>query len=167
MLQIPDGVRQAFGSAVDSIITNINGRPCKLFYPPMQVPCPNSVNNQGNIANDEWVTGAPNWVHCQQLCPLCNGNNFIMQEQTTFITMVVWHKPSQFNAAFPADNRYVDGVIQTKGFTSDLSKVLNCARMETYLDSGMDHYSFKMYGEPISPGKIIKSRYFYCLWMRT
>lgn len=141
------------------------GRKCTLFYPPLQSPCPN-LAQQGNIANSYWVTGDPQHIHTGQLCPLCDGQNFISVEQSVIITMAIYWKPTQFNTDFPSDNRHAEGVIQTKGFCTDLTKVLNAARMESFSDLGTDLYQFKLLGEPVIPGKIIPSRYFYALWKR-
>jgi hypothetical protein len=98
--------------------------------------------------------------------PLAEGYNQIMQEQTVIVTAAIYWKPSQFSTLFPDDFRHEDGVIQIKGFCSDLTKWLNCTRMETLNDLGTNHYTFKLLAEPVIPGKVIKSRYFYALWKR-
>ena len=164
-ISIPTSVQQSFQQGVDSVIENITGRSCKLFYPPIQVPCPNSVQ-QGNIAQSYWTTGDNQDIHSQQGCVLCNGTAFIAQEQSVFITMAIYWKPSQFNRDFPADNRKAEGVIMTKGFCTDLTKVMNASRMQAYSELGTDLYNWKLLGECIIPGKIIKDRYFYALWSR-
>jgi hypothetical protein len=167
MISIPSAIQQNFQQAVDDVLNNITGRNqgCILYYPPIQTPCPNFTQN-GNLSSDYWVTGDPQWIHSQQGCPLCNGQNFITTEQSVTITMAIYWKPSQFNKDFPADNRHAEGVIQTKGFASDLTKVLNCSRMQAFSELGTDHYQFKLLGEPICPGKVVPNRYFYSLWQR-
>lgn len=165
IISIPTAIQQSFREAVDTFTTNIISRPCTLYYPPVQVPCPN-LNQPGDFAGSYAFTGDPQFIHSQQLCPLCNGTNFIQREDSFVITMAIYWKASQFSAIFPADFRQQAGVIQTKGFCKDINTVLNCARMEAYQDLGTDHYQFKLIGEPVIPGKVIPSTYFYSLWKR-
>lgn len=165
IIQIPTQVRQAFQQSVDTFLDNVLSRQCTLYFPPLQIPCP-SLNQQGDLPQSSWLSGDPQFIHSQQLCPLCNGTNFIAQEQSTVITMAIYWRASQFSTLFPADYRMEDGVIQTKGYCSDLTKILNSTRMEAYQDLGVDHYKFKLFGEPIMPGKVVASRYFYALWKR-
>lgn len=164
-INIPPAIQQSFQQAVDDMLNNIVGRNCKIFYPPTMVSCPNIVQ-QGDLASSYWTSGEPEHIHDMQGCNLCNGANFLSQEISVFILMEVLWKPSQFNRDFPADNRKAEGIIQTKGFCTDLNKVLNCSRMEAMNELGTDHYRFKLVGEPIVPGKIVANRYFYCLWQR-
>jgi hypothetical protein len=166
VLTLPATVQQTFASAVDDTINNILGRACKLFYPPTQVACPNIITTNGDFALDYAVTGDPQYIHSQQMCPLCNGTNFIQSEQSVIVQMIIFWKPSKFSNLFPKDFQHEDGEILTKGFFSDLNKVLNCVRFEAFNDLGTDHYNFKRSGEPIIPGKVQPSRYFYCLWKR-
>lgn len=163
MISIPTQVQQNFQTAITEFLNNVVSRQCTLYYPPLQVPCPNIVT-QGDFPNSYWVTGDPQYIHSQQLCPLCNGSNFIAQEQSFTVTMAIYQKPSQFSSKFPADFRHEEGVIQTKGFCSDLTKVLNCVRMQAYSDLGTDHYQYKLFGQPIIPGKVVPSTFFYALW---
>ena len=163
-ISIPAQIQQNFQSAVDTFLNNVLSRQCTLYYPPLQVACPN-LTLQGDFSNSYWITGDPQYIHSQQLCPLCNGSNLISQEQAPYvITMAIYWKASQFSKIFPVDFRHEEGIIQTKGYCSDLTKVLNCTRMSAFNDLGTDHYNYKLYGQPVVPGKVVKSRYFYALW---
>ena len=164
----PAGIQAQFQSTLDSLLsTQMLGRSCILYFPPIQTPCPQAHTNVGNIDNSYWSAGNPLPINAQQpLCTYCGGNGFIAVEPTGVITQVLYWPPARYDANFPPGERHPEGPLRTKGFTTDLQAVLNCTRMEAYYELGMSHYNFKLAGDIVTPGKLVPNRYFYAWWDR-
>lgn len=168
-ITLPPGVQASIQNVLDSIMNNIEGRSCTLFFPPTPIPI---SGNQSmgtpigtDISSNVWSAGMPLPINSQQsFGTYAGGNNIAQIEQTGSITMVIYPNPNKFNDVFPIGERHEEGLIITRGYASDLQKVLNCTRMQTFIEVGMDHYQYKLAGEPVFMGTLIPSRYFYALW---
>lgn len=161
------GIQSAIQSVLDRV-TNLEARPCTLYFPPLPVAISGGQTFNApvgtDITNDTWAAGMPLPLHSQQ--PYANATNIAEVETSETIQMVIYPNPTKFNDVFPIGERKEEGLIVTRGYTSDLDKILNAVRMETFLEAGTNHYKYKLEGEPIFMGTLVKTRYFYALWSR-
>lgn len=167
----PPGVQTQMQTTLDSIMSNIEGRNCILWFPPTLVPISGvaGINPaQGSeISQNVWAGGSPLPIHGQQnFNPYADDTNYMEVENTGIITMVIYPNPQRFKDIFPVGYRKEEGTIVSRGFVSDLPAVLNCIKMQTYIEAGTNHYQYRLAGEPVMPGTIIPTRYFYTLWNR-
>lgn len=170
-IQWPPGVQSTIQTALDSIMTNVEGRQCVLYFPPtyQSIIAPTGFNPVADISNNAWTAGMPMPIYSQQGFAGGYGDassSYAAVEITGTVTMVVYQNPALYNQVFPKGTQYEAGQIMTRGFITDLQSILNCTRMETFIELGQGHYKYKRAGEPVSPSKIIQNRWFYCLWSR-
>lgn len=170
-LSFPINVQANIQTTLDSIMTNLEGRKCVLYFPPIPTPVSGtqSINPPigSDISQNIWSAGMPQPMFSQQgFDPYANGTPYVEIEQSETITMIVYPNPGKFSHIFPMGERKADGLIVTRGFVTDLNKVLNCTRMETMIELGTDHYKYKLEGEPTFPSTIIQNRWFYAMWRR-
>lgn len=170
-LQFPPGVQAAIQGTLDSIMNNIEGRTCILYYPPLQVPISGVASLNAPVGSDFssniWAGGSPLPIHAQQSYnPYADGTAYMQVEQTGIITMVIYPNPQRFKDIFPAGYRLQAGSIATRGYVKDIPAVVNCVKMRTYVEAGTANYDYKLAGEPVMPGTIIPTRYFYAIFDR-
>ncbi len=161
----PTNIQSLFQETLDSLIApTMLGQTCVLYFPPLNLPCPNAPTNVGNFSTDTWAAGNPLPVHAQD-CPLCHGENMYAVATTGSVNMIIYWFADPYKDVGVADERTEAGPIRTKGYVSDLHKILNCTYMEAYTAVGR-HYKFKLAGEPAVPGKLVPERYFFAMWNR-
>lgn len=164
------GIQTSIQSTLDGIMA-LEGRDCILYYPPTPVSISGTQSFNPpvgtDITNNTWAAGMPLPIHSQQnFNPYADDNNIVEIEQTGIIQMVIYPNPNRFNDVFPVGERKEEGLIITRGYVSDVTKILNATRMETFLEAGNNHYKYKLEGEPVMMGTLIPTRYFYALWSR-
>jgi hypothetical protein len=164
------GVVSAIQSALDQV-TNLEARACTLYFPPVPIPISGAQSFNPpvgtDITNNTWAAGMPMPLNSQQnFNPYSDGQNIAQIEPTGTIAMVIYPNPNRFNDVFPLGERKEEGMIITRGYVSDIPKILNCTRMETFIEAGTTHYKYKLDGEPVMMGTLIPTRYFYALWQR-
>jgi hypothetical protein len=166
-ISIPPVVRQFIDqSMTDMLGTDVFGVNCVLSMPPSPTYCANCVADPiGMKSSNIYITGGPQPFEDGQVCPVCHGDYILQVEQTKTIVMVIEWKPERFLDIMRRTVRFPQSTIQSRGFVSDLQYVQNCSHMETFLDTSTDHYTFKLRGEPIVPGRLSR-KFFYALWER-
>ncbi len=162
-LYLSPQIRSAMQLALDGVMIDF-ARPCTLYFPPVMTATTFPLNTAYG-GDSAWSQGMPQPAHSMQgLSPYSDSTNTIAVESTGTIQMVIYLNPSQYDSNFPKDVHRPQDVIRTRGYVSDLPSVLNCTRMETYIDVGTDHYKYKLAGRPTIPGKIVPSRFFFAWW---
>lgn len=168
LFTLTDDIKNIARDAIDDLIDQL-GKTCTLVYPPKWVDCANAATDPvGHKGANRWVNGGASQFNPLGVCSLCNGEGKIAQEVTDDVVMLLAWEPSKFFVKSPA---YVDvpkGQIQTKGYITDLPKIMKARQMivQPSLESTI-RWRFELAGEPIDPGNIIQGRYFVALWNRS
>lgn len=166
--QLPFGMRQSFQAALDSVHI-FEERNCILYYPglPQVIDQNITIPLGSDFSSNVWSAGMPLPFNNQQAgINYADGKNLVTVESTGIIQMIIYPNPSKFNNIFPVGERHAAGTIVTRGYVSDIPNILNCVRMQTYMEAGTDQYKYKLDGEPVMPGTLVPTRYFYALWQR-
>lgn len=145
------------------------GKPCRLVYPPRPVACANCVidPNSGRSTNRP-RSGAAVPFASGQPCPLCSGSGKRETENYDDIVLKCDWEMKKFLLPVPdLQLRVPYSVVQTKGFMSDVPKVMKAAYLLVNTPiSGVLRQKYKLLGEPGDPSNIIQGRYFVALWER-
>lgn len=151
--------------AFDSLIYTL-GKTCRLFITPKTLRCINCIYDPINKRSSNiYLTGGPYPFPEGSQCPLCGGKGIIVEEAYDDVILLIQEDVSKFQKI--GSLNFPDGSIQTKGFITDLPKIQRCNYMLKHVDlSSILPQKYKLSGEPICPGNIVKSRYFVCLWER-
>lgn len=120
----------------------------------------------GNKSSNRWKTGGPIPFANGSICPLCSGDGKRAEDTYDTIKLLCNWEPKKFWNPVPSLNlRKGKGILQTKGFISDMPKILKAdhlifqTSMEPYLDN-----KYKLISEPGDRSNIIQNRYFVCTW---
>lgn len=171
-------IRATAAAALDSLMAPQEngglGKHCKLLFDPKRTKCPNCYWDQQNQRSaNHYRPGGPQPFPDGSLCPVCLGKGVIEQEVSQDIVMLcnfnprTWLvlpglDPSTINLQIPG------GAVQTKGWMTDMEKVLQSRRMILdFPNQGIHRYLYELAGEPVSPGNIVQGKYFVALWRRT
>lgn len=166
----PSVVTLATGGITD--LVNQLGKQCGLLFDPIMSPCPNcSLDPQsaaGNKPTTRWESGGAVAPRAAGLCHNCGGTNQIATEvPLEVITMLVAVTPHTFFKKFPANIQVPDGTIQTKGFQTDLPKVLRSRAMVLSPDTqGVVRWRYELDGEPVDVSNITPGVFFVATWKR-
>lgn len=151
---------------LDMIGTDVFGVECTLYMPPIPTPCSNCVPDPiGQKSSNIYLNGGPTPFENGQICPMCGGVYIIAQQSTETVIFTIEYKIEKFLDILKQTIRYPQNAIQTRGFVSDMQKVLNCTDMEINRNAGVAHYRYKLSGEPLIAGKL-SDDYFYAAWER-
>lgn len=173
LFTLTNDVKAITANAIDSLINQL-GKACKLIYPPKMVPCGNCIaDNVGMKSSNRWLSGGPLPFPDGSLCPLCNGKGFEAQEISESIKLLVTWNPKKFDYPLLQEKPGVQlvevpaGTIQTKGFLSDMPRILQSRQLIVQTDiEGMNRYRFFLWGEPVDVSNIVQARYCVALWSR-
>lgn len=161
-------VKSIIQDAVDDVITEL-GKNCLLVYPPKMVLCSNCTSSPiGHKPSNVWKSGGPIQFGQGSLCPMCDGDGRRAEEASETIKFLCeWDVKKFFRPIHGIDLRIPRGVLQIKGFLTDLPKVVRCDHMilETAID-GILRAKYRLSGEPGDYSNIIQGRYFVAIWER-
>jgi len=162
-------VKNIIRDAIDDLILEL-GKDCLLVYPPKMTLCVNCVSDPiGHKPSNRWKNGGPMRFPLGSLCPLCNGEGRRAEEVTETLRFLCEWDPKKFlKPVQGVDLRVPYGMCQTKGYLTDLPKVLRCDHMILQNNiSGVLRLKYKLAGEPGDYSNIIQGRYFVATWERT
>lgn len=170
LFSIDDEVKSIITDGLDDLITEL-GKTCTLVYPASRwLSCDNCVYDPiGHKSANRWTTGGPLPFPNGGTCPQCGGKGMCPVITTENVKFLCEWNPSHF--IFPVKNldiRVPFGILQTKGFLTDMGKVEKCDHLQFEVGvANVGGRSFKLHGEPGDKSNIIQGRYFSCLWLRS
>jgi hypothetical protein len=161
-------IKTVTSQALDDLMTEL-GKNCQLIYPPKWAACVNCVFDPiGQKSSNRWVNGGPAPFPEGSVCPVCNGAGQRAEETTETIKMLVRSEPAHFWVKAPPGVNVPAGLIQTKGFFTDMPKVLQAQQMVVQPElQAIIRYRYTLVGEPLDIGNIIQGRYFVAMWQRS
>lgn len=167
VFEIPDEARALAEGAISDMINQM-GKDCVLYMPPKLEDCVNCFSTKIQLASgspsNAWLTGSPGSLQ-SFTCPDCGGVGKKAVSSTETIKLLVSNDPSEFETKMKVN--IPKGMIETKGFITDLEKVLLCQEMVLQPTlSTIKTYRYQLYGEPIDQGNIVQGVFFVCLWKR-
>lgn len=166
LFTLSDDIKKIAQDGIDDLIDQL-GKDCRLLYPSVQEDCPNCIYDPiANRSTGRYQTGGPQPFPQGTICPVCRGVGKLVSDTSEIIRMLCQWNPKNYELL--AGNIQVpNSVVQTKGYLSDMPKVLKARKMvlETSIE-GYQRYTFELWGEPIDQGNIIQGRYFVALWRR-
>jgi len=165
MIKIPSDIVDTIEESLNDLLDQL-GKNCRLYYPPTFTECTNcNFDPIGNKSSNVYKHGGPVPFHAID-CPMCNGQGKKPTENYVDITMTANVKARPFGLA--ANVRYPDGLVETRGYITDLPSVLQSDYMIcSTLIEPYRRYRYKLYGEPIDPFSIVPGKYFIALWQRS
>lgn len=165
---LDSNIKGIIQQALDDIITELD-KPCRLYYPSRWVSCDNcTLNPAGNISSNRYRHGGPVPFPSGSACPLCSGQGKRAEEQTEDINLLCSADPKKFFVPIPnLPIQVPDGILQTKGYMTDLPKILRAEFMlyQTSID-GYQKRKYRLLSEPVDSSNIIQNRYFVATWER-
>lgn len=166
----PDIISIAQDALDDLLAPHAEGglaKTCQLIYPPVLSECVNCIYDPiGDKSSNRWITGGPMPFPDGGICPVCNDVGKLATTPTENIQLGVQSDPAHFYLKVPFGVRVPAGTIQTKGFITDLPKVLQAQEMIVAPGKFPIVMRYVMDGEPIDTGSIIQSRYWFAFWKR-
>lgn len=161
-----DDVAYATGVFDDMLVEY--GKPCKLSFQTTETVCPNCiVNPRTGESTNRYKTGGPLPFVAGEICPVCEGRGRIGGSGSyTLITMTIDWTPKAWMNIGAESVRVPAGMVTTRGFMTDLPKVLRCSYAVLDINNPYTTNTFKLYGEPYSSGAFVKNRYFMAVWQR-
>lgn len=162
---ITNDIREIAQGAIDDLINEL-GKTCQVVYPPKRVFCANCVYDPiGQKSSNKYKSGG-SMPFSFGTCPMCNGAGYHNESATDNITLLcAWQPQNWF--ILPQNIRVPAGDLQTKGFITDLPKVIAC--IEMIVELPVEPYircKFRLASQPVDPGNIIQNRYFVATWER-
>ncbi len=165
VFETTSAIRQLAQGAFDDTLDQW-GRDVILYYTPVMEVCSLCVVDPiGNKPANHWIHGG-NMPAGQPGCPMCGGQGYKAIQKTDTIKLSVIRNPKYWmDIGVPIDNP--DGMIQTRGYASDLPKVLLSDYM-TVKDDIVQYGDarYKRHGEFVDPYRLIQNRYFMGFWKR-
>jgi RNA polymerase subunit RPABC4/transcription elongation factor Spt4 len=164
---LTDDIKQIASDAIDDLIDQL-GKDCRLIYPDKVSDCPNCIFNPvTQKSSNKYQSGGPFPFQDGTICPVCHGNGRLQSEQTETIKMLCSWNPRQW-IILPGNINVPNSMVQTKGYLTDLPKVLRSRKMVLQIPiEPYNKYQFELQGEPIDQGNIIQGRYFIAVWKRS
>lgn len=162
----PDIIQLA-KNGIDDLLNQL-GKKCLLQYSPKQIFCPNCTYDPvAKKSRNIWISGGPISFPNGTTCPMCEGVGYKFETATDTITMLCHTDKRKWVTKLPPNVQISDGAVETKGYLSDLEKVLRAEVMIVQPDlSPYITWKYKLYGEPTNPSNIIQDRYFLAIWER-
>jgi hypothetical protein len=166
IFQISNAIRRIAQDAIDDLIDQL-GKDVKLVYPPTPVPCSCGQDLIGKKGPHIWSHGGPS--PRVGSCVYCGGSGQKHQEQTETIRLLCNWDSRTFDRITNPDirMRQSGSTVQTKGYISDLPKILKCSyAIFQVAIQGIQEYRFRLVSDPTNKNNIVPNRYFIAIWER-
>ena len=161
---ITDKIRNIASDAIDDLIDQL-GKDCELIYPSLKTDCPNCIYDPiTNRSTGRYKSGGPRPFPHGTICPVCRGNGQIESTHTDTVRLLCQWNPKNFYVG-PGAITIPYGSVLTKGYMTDLPKILQSKRM--IIQIPIHPYiraTFDLWSAPIDAGNIIQGRYFIAVW---
>ncbi len=171
--ELPSDSMEFAKGMFDDMLNDWSGKRCRLVYKITEQVCPNCIiNPRTQESTNRYKTGGPIPFPNGQICPVCDGRGRIASTGLSDIIKmsIDWSPKAWLNTSIGANApdkvRLPGGLVTTRGFLSDLPKILQADYVLLDIDSQYLTNQFKLYGEPIVPGATVKYAYFMAIWQR-
>lgn len=165
LFTLPQTAKDITRQALDDLITEL-GKPCRLIYPPVPVPCAACVADPiGQKPGNAWIHGGPSPMS-GMVCPDCGGTGYRADSVTELIVMSVAVTPAHFWLKPPSGMQVPVGTIQTKTYLTNRDKLRRARRMILQPDAPGGGWVYELDGDPVDVSNIIQSRYCVANWKR-
>lgn len=166
-------IRTATYEGISFIIDNFS-RSCQLFYPAVDVICPNCiVDPRSHASTGRYKMNGPEPFPLGDLCPICEGRGFLPGNVASdTIKLLLDFSPKQWQNIGGSPGtpdelvRLPNGLVSSKGYIEDLPKVLRCSYIIMDVNANYQGNRYKLYGEPILPSNIVQNKFFVANWTR-
>jgi hypothetical protein len=160
-------VKKIAQDAIDDLIDQL-GKDCLLLYPALPEICENCVLDPiGNKSSNYWINGGAIPFPNGSICPSCNGSGYHFKQITKPIKLLIGNSPAEWFVKMPSNLQVPAGMIQTKGYVSNLPDVLQSRKLIVQISlEPMVRFTYELYGEPIDQGNIVQNRYWVGMWSR-
>lgn len=136
-----------------------------LNYPTITIPCECSFSSIGNFPHHHGIHGG-NIPQFAEGCQYCGGTGTKKSQATESLDLCVYFTPKEF-VKLPINIDLVDGVIQIKGYLTQLPKLLQCESITISNEiRGIISYTYKRYGEMVPMG-FKSNRYIVGYWKKS
>jgi len=169
----PDIIQLA-SNAFDDMLNQL-GKKCQLFYPSVDIVCPNCiVNPKSGVSTGRYKSGGPIPFNFGEICPVCEGKGVVVGTASSITTIfqLDWSIQPWMNLwAVGQSNgdrlaRIPGSFVTIKGYVEDIIHVARCDYAVMDIEANYTGNKFKLITEPASTGNIPKNRYFECTWVR-
>lgn len=163
---LTEDIRQIAKDAIDDLIDQL-GKNCRLIYPSVETDCPNCIYDPTtNRSSGRYQAAGPRPFPNGTICPVCRGAGKLSADSSEVIKMLCQWNPRNYQQ-LPGNIQVPNSVLQTKGYLTDMPKVMRSRKMVLEIDiEQYNRFTFELWGEPIDQGNIIQGRYFIALWKR-
>jgi hypothetical protein len=162
-------IRPAAQEAIDGLLQGL-GKDCQLVFPGKPDFCPNCVwDPTAKRSSGRAKAGAAQPFAWGTPCPVCKGLGRLADtgEILQPVKLLISWDPAKWWVKPPVNIQVPAGMMQTKGFLTDLPRVLQSRILIAELPiEPVRKYRFQLAGEPIDPGNILQARYFVVNWTR-
>jgi len=172
IFSIDSDIKSVIQDAMDDMLANTKdgglGKTCLLVYPARYIKCDNCVlDPHSGRSTGRYRHGGPMPFN-QGKCPMCQGEGRKAHEVSEEITLNCNWEPRKFVTPIPGiDLKIPYSLVETKGYMSDLPKILKADHMVFQLPvNPIIRQKFKLVGEPGDRSNIVQGRYFYAIWER-
>lgn len=167
IINLDADTRATMQGAFDDLI-GIAGKPCLIVYPPRWNLCGNCIfDPMKQLSSNRWKTGGPMPFPAGAPCPLCSGKGRRADEVSETITMIcTWVPKPWYNKGPQVDElRIPYGLLQTKGFLTDLPRIQKCDHLQVELPiQGVLVANYKLVAQPGDLHHFIQGRYCVAKW---
>jgi hypothetical protein len=166
---------RAYAQGVFDDMIEQYGDDCKLTYAATEEVCPNCiVNPKTGESTGRYKEDGPVPFELGEVCPVCDGRGRIQGTGSYDIIKLTidWNPKPYMNigsgTGAEGDRlvRVAGGMVFTRGFLTDLPKVLKADYIIFDVNNQYQTNQFKLYGDPFPLGGFVKRRYFGAIWER-
>lgn len=173
IFDIDTATKQVIQDVLDDFLVNNAdggmGKTCLIVYPPKVTRCTNCIYDATtNRSSNRPRSGGPVPFAMGGTCPLCSSKGMMEEAVTEEITLKCnWEFKKFYSPPGDLKLRVPNSVVETKGYLSDLPKLLKAQYLVVNLPiAPYMRQSYTLLGEPGDPGNIIQGRYFLAYWER-
>lgn len=165
--RISADLKELIHEACDGVIDDW-GKDCTLLFPPARQDCPNCwYDSVHQRSSNLYQPGGPVPFEPGMVCPYCEGVGWREEQVSQSVRLRIAWSPAEFFRKFPPMMILPEGAIQSKGYLTDLPRVLQSRRLlvETSI-SPVIQAIYELWTEPADSHDLVQGRYFVATWRR-
>lgn len=168
IMELEDSDIQFVSDGIDELI-DLLGKDCVLVYPPQIQQCANCVLDPiGKKSRNIYLNGGPMPFLMGSVCPLCYGEGYKSIEISETVKMIIETKSLPYDKYNNLSAvRLPRGTITSLCYITYLPKIKTCSYMVPHTQiEGFGNTVYRLSGDVISDGNIVKGRYCTANWER-